>query len=178
MPSSGLLEKNSLIKCKASISPSVRSRFSVANAGTHEAIRQQRTSRTETNFFIVIPLSCLGGVNVYQRKRQLKQRIEDLQAKVEMLERENFALRKETYMSEGLLKSNPLLSWYGKELCLAFGRILVAPRYMHLDFDQYSKYMRNVLDYLKEIRLLEESYQRENQADGGDADGKQEAQAT
>lgn len=86
---------------------------------------------------------------MYQSKRHLNQRIEDLQAKVEMLERENFALRKETYMSEGLLKSNPLLSWYGKELCLAFGRILVAPRYMHLDFDQYSKYMRNVLDYLK-----------------------------
>nr|DAX15381.1 MAG TPA: cell division protein [Bacteriophage sp.] len=178
MPSSGLLEKNSLIKCKASISPSVRSRFSVANAGTQEAIRQQRTSRTETNFFIVIPLSCFGGVNVYQRKRQLKQRIEDLQAKVEMLEKENFALREETYMSDGVFKHNPLLSWYGKELCLAFGRILVAPRYLKLDFDQYSKYMRDVLDYLKEIRLLEESYQRENQADGGDADGKQESQAT
>lgn len=115
---------------------------------------------------------------MYQRKRQLKQRIEDLQAKVEMLEKENFALREETYMSEGLLKSNPLLSWYGKELCLAFGRILVAPRYMQLDFDQYSKYMRDVLDYLKEIRLLEESYQRENQANGGDTDGKQESQAT
>ena len=126
----------------------------------------------------MIPLSCFGGVNVYQSKRQLKQRIEDLQAKVEMLEKENFALREETYMSDGVFKHNPLLSWYGKELCLAFGRILVAPRYMQLDFDQYSKYMRDVLDYLKEIRLLEESYQRENQADGGDADGKQESQAT
>nr|DAK06020.1 MAG TPA: cell division protein [Caudoviricetes sp.] len=149
-----------------------------ANAGTQEAIRQQRTSRTETNFFIVIPLSCLGGVNVYQSKRQLKQRIEDLQVKVVNLEQENLALRKETHMSEGLFKDNQLLSWYGKELCLAFGRILVAPRYMRLDYDQYSKYMRDVLDYLKEIRLLEESYQRENQANGGDADGKQEAQAT
>lgn len=108
---------------------------------------------------------------MYQRKRQLKQRIEDLQAKVEMLEKENFALREETYMSDGVFKHNPLLSWYGKELCLAFGRILVAPRYLKLDFDQYSKYMRDVLDYLKEIRLLEESYQRENQADGGDATG-------
>lgn len=97
---------------------------------------------------------------MYQRKRQLKQRIEDLQAKVEMLEKENFALREETYMSDGVFKHNPLLSWYGKELCLAFGRILVAPRYLKLDFDQYSKYMRDVLDYLKEIRLLEESYQR------------------
>lgn len=115
---------------------------------------------------------------MYRSKRHLKQRIEDLQAKVEMLEKENFALREETYMSDGVFKHNPLLSWYGKELCLAFGRILVAPRYMHLDFDQYSKYMRDVLDYLKEIRLLEESYQRENQADGGDADGKQESQAT
>lgn len=115
---------------------------------------------------------------MYQSKRQLKKQIQDLKERIEYLEKENFALRKETYMSEGLLKSNPLLSWYGKELCLAFGRILVAPRYMHLDFDQYSKYMRDVLDYLKEIRLLEESYQRENQADGGDADGKQEAQAT
>nr|DAW64420.1 MAG TPA: Septum formation initiator [Caudoviricetes sp.] len=150
-----------------------------ANAETQEAIRQQRTSRTETNFFIVmIPLSCFGGVNVYQSKRQLKKQIQDLKERIEYLGKENFALRKETYMSEGLLKSNPLLSWYGKELCLAFGRILVAPRYMQLDFDQYSKYMRDVLDYLKEIRLLEESYQRENQADGGDADGKQESQAT
>lgn len=103
---------------------------------------------------------------MYQRKRYLKRRIEDLQAKVEMLEKENFALREETYMSDGVFKHNPLLSWYGKELCLAFGRILAAPRYMKLDFDQYSKYMRDVLDYLKEIRLLEESYQRENQADG------------
>jgi len=115
---------------------------------------------------------------VYQSKRYLKQRIEDLQAKVEMLERENLALCRETHMSDGLFKDNPLLSWYGKELCLAFGRILVSPRYMKLDYDQYSKYMRDVLDYLKEIRLLEESYQRENQANGGDADGKQEAQAT
>lgn len=115
---------------------------------------------------------------MYQSKRHLKQRIEDLQVKVVNLEQENLALRKETHMSEGLFKDNQLLSWYGKELCLAFGRILVAPRYMQLDFDQYSKYMRDVLDYLKEIRLLEESYQRENQADGGDADGKQESQAT
>lgn len=126
----------------------------------------------------MIPLSCLGGVNVYQSKRHLKQRIEDLQVKVVNLEQENLALRKETHMSEGLFKDNQLLSWYGKELCLAFGRILVAPRYMRLDYDQYSKYMRDVLDYLKEIRLLEESYQRENQANGGDADGKQESQAT
>lgn len=115
---------------------------------------------------------------MYQSKRHLKQRVEDLQEQVKRLEQENFALCKGMYMSEGVLKNNPLLSWYGKELCLAFGRILVAPRYMHLDFDQYSKYMRDVLDYLKEIRLLEESYQRENQADGGDADGKQESQAT
>lgn len=115
---------------------------------------------------------------MYQSKRQLKQRIEDLQVKVAMLEQENLALRRETHMSDGLFKDNPFLSWYGKELCLAFGRILVAPRYMRLDYDQYSKYMRDVLDYLKEIRLLEESYQRENQADGGDADGKQESQAT
>lgn len=86
---------------------------------------------------------------MYQRKRYLKRRIEDLQAKVEMLEKENFALREETYMSDGVFKHNPLLSWYGKELCLAFGRILAAPRYMKLDFDQYSKYMRDVLDYLK-----------------------------
>ena len=41
---------------------------------------------------------------MYQRKRQLKQRIEDLQAKVEMLEKENFALREETYMSDGVFK--------------------------------------------------------------------------
>ena len=115
---------------------------------------------------------------MYQSKRYLKQRIQDLEKRVAYLEKENFALRKETYMSEGVLKSNPLLSWYGRELCLAFGRILVAPRYMQLDYDQYSKYMRDVLDYLKEIRLLEESNQRENQADGGDGDGKQEAKAT
>lgn len=104
---------------------------------------------------------------MYQSKRRLEQRIKDLQAKVEMLEQENFALRKETYMSDGAFKDNPLLSWYGKELCLAFGRILVAPRYMHLDYDQYGKYMRDVLVYLKEIKLLEESYQRENEAGGG-----------
>lgn len=115
---------------------------------------------------------------MYQSKRQLKKQIQDLKERIEYLGKENFALRKETYMNDGVFKHNPLLSWYGKELCLAFGRILVAPRYMKLDFDQYSKYMRDVLDYLKEIRLLEESYQRENQADGGDADGKQEAQAT
>lgn len=115
---------------------------------------------------------------MYQSKRYLRQRIQELKEHVEYLEKENSALRKETYMSEGLFKDNPLLSWYGKELCLAFGRILVAPRYMYLDYDQYSKYMRDVLDYLKEIRLLEESYQRENQADGGDADRNQEAQAT
>lgn len=115
---------------------------------------------------------------MYQSKRHLKQRVEDLQEQVKRLEQENFALRKETYMSEGVFKNNPLLSWYGKELCLAFGRLLVAPRYMQLDYDQYSKYMRDVLDYLKEIRLLEESNQRENQADGGDADRNQEAQAT
>lgn len=115
---------------------------------------------------------------MYQSKRCLKKWIQDLEKRVAYLEKENFALRKETYMSDGLFKNNPLLSWYGKELCLAFGRILVAPRYMQLDFDQYSKYMRDVLDYLKEIRLLEESYQRENQADGGDTDRNQEAQAT
>lgn len=115
---------------------------------------------------------------MYQSKRQLKKQIQDLKERIEYLGKENFALRKETYMSDSVFKHNPLLSWYGKELCLAFGRILVAPRYMKLDFDQYSKYMRDVLDYLKEIRLLEESYQRENQADSGDADGKQEAQAT
>ena len=115
---------------------------------------------------------------MYQSKRYLRQWIRDLEERVAYLEKENFALRKETYMSEGVFKDNPLLSWYGKELCLAFGRILVAPRYMQLDYDQYSKYMRDVLDYLKEIRLLEESNQRENQADGGDADRKQEAQAT
>ena len=108
----------------------------------------------------------------------MEQQIEDLQVKVVNLEQENLALRKETYMSEGLFKDNPLLSWYGKELCLALGRILVSPRYMQLDYDQYSKYMRDVLVYLKEIRLLEESNQRENQADGGDADRNQEAQAT
>ena len=115
---------------------------------------------------------------MYQSKRQLKQRIEDLQVKVVNLEQENLALLKGTYMSEGVLKNNPLLSWYGKELCLMLGGLIVSPRYMRLDYDQYSKHMRDVLDYLKEIRLLEESYQRENQADGGDADGKQEAQAT
>lgn len=115
---------------------------------------------------------------MYQSKRHLKQRVEDLQGQVNRLEQENFALRKETYMSEGLFKDNPLLSWYGKELCLAFGRILVAPRYMYLDYEQYGKYMRDVLDYLKEIRLLEESYQRENKACGGDADRQKEAQAT
>lgn len=115
---------------------------------------------------------------MYQSKRHLKQRVEDLQEQVKRLERDNFVLRKETYMSDGLFKDNPLLSWYGKELCLAFGRILVSPRYMQLDYDQYSKYMRDVLDYLKEIRLLEESNQRENQADSGDADRKQEAKAT
>lgn len=115
---------------------------------------------------------------MYQSKRHLKQRIEDLQAKVEMLERENLALCKGMYMSEGVLKSNPLLSWYGKELCLVLGGLIVSPRYMQLDYDQFRLYIRDVLDYMKEIRLLEESYQRENQADGGDGDGKQEAQAT
>ena len=104
---------------------------------------------------------------MYQSKRHLKQRVEDLQEQVKRLEQENFALC-----------NNPLLSWYGKELCLVLGGLIVSPRYMQLDYDQFRLYIRDVLDYMKEIRLLEESYQRENQADGGDGDGKQEAQAT
>lgn len=115
---------------------------------------------------------------MYQSKRHLKQRVKDLQEQVKRLEQENFALCKGTYMSEGVLKNNPLLSWYGKELCLVLGGLIVSPRYMRLDYDQYRIYIRDVLDYMKEIRLLEESYQRENQADCGDGDGKQEAQAT
>ena len=111
---------------------------------------------------------------MYQSKRYLKQRIRDLEERVKRLDDENIALRKETYMSEGAFKDNPLLSWYGKELCLAFGRILVAPRYMQLDYEQYSQYMRDVMRYLREIRLLEESHKRENQADGGDADRENE----
>ena len=115
---------------------------------------------------------------MYQSKRHLRQRIQELKEHVEYLEKENSALRKETYMSEGVFKNNPLLSWYGKELCLVLGGLIVSPRYMRLDYDQYRLYIRDVLDYMKEIRLLEESYQRENQTDGGDGDGKQEAQAT
>lgn len=115
---------------------------------------------------------------MYQSKRQLKKQIQDLKERIEYLGKENFALRKETYMSDGVFRNNPLLSWYGKELCLVLGGLIVSPRYMQLDYNQYRLYIRDVLDYMKEIRLLEESYQRENQADGGDGDGKQEAQAT